>query len=1578
LVESNPTSMVYPSDTRVHKLFEEQSKRAPNKIALVLEGHCLTYGELNARANQLAHHLRVLGIGPDTGVGICLERSLDMVTGILGILKAGGAWLPLDPAYPKDRQSFMLKHARVPLLLTQRHLVAELPEHEAKVVLLDAHWPLISRQSKADLDSNTAPTNLAYLIYTSGSTGQPKGVMIPHANLVQYVHAIVEPLGVTGNDIYLHTATIAFSSSVRQLMVPLSHGARVVIATAEQIQDPMALFSLIRREKVSIIDIVPSYLRNCIHALARLEVGARTSLLDNHLRLILTASEPLLADLPRKWMSELENPAALINMFGQTETTGIVTTYPIPPSDAEHEKIVPIGRPVTSTRIYILDTEDRPVPIGATGEICIGGATLARGYLHQPELTAEKFVPDSFSTEAGARLYRTGDLGRYLPDGNIEFVGRMDQQVKIRGFRVELSEIESVLNHHEAVEQAVVIAREDAPGDKRLVAYVVRKPEETPTISNLRDFASTKLPDYMVPANFVFLDALPLTPTGKVNRAALPAPDHERPTMSTAYLAPRTEIERILCQIWTGLLNVEKVGIDDDFFELGGDSILAIQMIGKADQAGIRLTPQLLLKHTTVQTLTSVAGMVPVARAEQGLVTGPLPLTPIMHWFLEQRPTSPNYYNQAVMLEVRQGVDPSLLCKVVEHLLIHHDVLRLRCMRTESGWRQFIDNPRETGFFSRLDFTAVSEMQQARTRDTGFLGHSDFDPTDALEADTIEGAATKLQASLNLSEGPLIRVGFFDRGPNHTGRLLICIHHFAVDGVSWRIFLEDLQTGYEQMTLGTPLKFPSKTTSFKEWAHLLSDYAQSGALQQELSFWLAQPRTRVSGLPVNYPEAREANTVASGRTLTRSLEVDETRILLQEVPKVYHTQINDVLLTALVQAFVPWTGACSLLLDLEGHGREKIKGQMDLSRTMGWFTSIFPVLLDLDGVSSPGEALQSIKEQLQTIPNRGIGYGVLRYLSRNAEVSEQLQELPQAELRFNYLGQFDQALAGSSFFKLTREPTGPVRSQAGRRRYLLDVSGSVVGGQLHIDWTFSENVHRRGTIEDLAERYVEELRSFIAHCQSSSGGSYVPSDLPSTKFSVPASFAQQRLWFLDQLEPSNAAYNMSSAVRISGPLDVAALQHSLSEIVRRHEVLRTSFAGVDGRPVQVVARHQPLTLSLVDLRNLPETEREDEARRLLNLEAHQPFDLARGSLIRTSLLRLDEEDHVLVYVMHHIVFDGWSKGIFLKELSVLYDAFSAGKPSPLAELTIQYADFAVWQRELQGREIESQLSYWKEQLNGASSLALSTDWPRPAVQTFRGARYSLQLPKAESNQLRALSQQNKATLFMTLLAAFKVLLHRRTGQDDIVVGSPNAGRNHRGVEGLIGFFVNTLVLRTNLSGNPTFRELLQRVREVCLAAFAHQDLPFEKLVEELRPERTLSRHPLFQVAFVLENAPAEDLKLGRLAITPIEIPIETAVFDFSLEACESGEGLHCLFKYNRDLFEASTISQVAADFETLLHNIIAQPEARLETLVQALAAREQQQRWTKEKERKSESLQKLKVTKRRPISPQANTMDPKD
>lgn len=590
----------------IHQLVEEQAKRTPDNVA-VFGKQALSYNELNARANQLAHYLRALGVGPEKLVAICVRRSLDMAVGILGILKAGGAWLPLDPIHPKERQELVFKDARPSVLLTEESLLAELPEHGTQTVLLDSDWPSISENSNSNPESFSTSLNAAYIMYTSGSTGQPKGVMITHSNLCHYVRAMGQTLGIAEKDVYLHTATIAFSSSVRQLMVPLTHGAGVIIATSDEIREPLSLFEIIKREKVTIVDLVPSYWRNCLHALTSMDISARNALLDNQVRLILSASEPLLPDLPRKWTFELRHGAKLINMFGQTETTGIVAAYPIPRSDDPGMKIVSIGGPIANTQIYLLDAEHSFVPAGIVGEVYVGGPGVGRGYLNQPELTAQRFVPNPFSNEGGDRLYRTGDLARYQADGKIEFLGRIDHQVKIRGVRIEPGEIETALAQHSGVREAVVMAKEDEPDDKRLVAYVVPKEGQALTASELRSVLKEKLPEYMIPSGFVFLDALPMTPNGKVDRRALPAPDQARPELTATFVAPRTPLEEGLARIWAEVLGIERVGVNDDFFDLGGQSLAASQVTSRVIKSfQLDLPVRALFEAPTVAEMAAV------------------------------------------------------------------------------------------------------------------------------------------------------------------------------------------------------------------------------------------------------------------------------------------------------------------------------------------------------------------------------------------------------------------------------------------------------------------------------------------------------------------------------------------------------------------------------------------------------------------------------------------------------------------------------------------------------------------------------------------------------------------------------------------------------------------------------------------------------------------------------------------------------------------------------------------------------------------------------------------------------------
>lgn len=1045
------------------QLFEDQVSRAPQGPAVTYENETLTFAELNARANQLARHLQNLGAGAESLIGICVERSLDMAIGILGILKAGAAYLPLDPEYPRERLAFMLDDARPAIVLTKSKLADLVEGNAASVVLLDVDSAEIAKQSESNLVKAPSPEDLAYVIYTSGSTGKPKGAMITHGNLANYLLGLDYELQITADDAYLHTASIAFSSSRRQLMLPLSQGATVVIATSEQRKDPLALFAMIKQRRVTVMDAVPSFWRNCTSVLASLDQETRADLLDNQLRLMLSASEPLLSDIPRTWSKEFCHSAQHVHMFGQTETAGIVALYRVPSDSTNETKIVPVGDPIANTEIFILDEDQKPCPIGVAGELYIGGAGVGRGYLNHAELTSAKFIAHPFSDEPGARLYRSGDWARLSADGQIECVGRRDQQVKLRGFRVELGEIEAALAGHPAIRECVVIARDQADGEKRLIAYFVAH-GPAPSTSELRAFMSRQLPDYLVPPVFVRLDALPLSANGKVNRLALPETGNARPELAAAYAAPQTEIERRLAEIWSDVLKLERVGINDNFFELGGNSLLVTLVCSRVRNAlKIEIAPRVLFER----------------------------------------------------------------------------------------------------------------------------------PTIALMADALATA-----------------------------------------------------------------------------------------------------------------EASDSRTI---------------------------------------------------------------------NRTQ-----------------------------------------------------------------------------------------------------------------------------RNGN--------------------------------------APLSFPQQQFWLLDQAEPNSSHYNVRTAFKIAGPLEVAKLQQAFDRVVARHEILRTTFGMHENSPVQVIAPTLAFTLSVSDLSSVSTSRRDAEVQRVLAREAEDSFDLARGPLFRARLLKLDQDEHVLLITLHHIICDGWSIDVLLRELLTRYQSDESAPP-----LQIQYADFAQWQRDrFQSDALTAQLEYWKQKLAHApAALELPTDYRRPATRTFDGAQASTLLTADLSRDLNALSRREGATLFMTLLAAFQTLLFRYSGQDDIAVGSPIAGRTLVETESLVGAFVNTIVLRGDLSGNPTFREFLGRVRETALAAYTHQEVPFEKLVEELRPDRSLNRTPLFQAMFALEN-PAADVVVTGLTLSPLKLERNKSKFDLTLEVEEHANGLRATFEYNTDLFAPATMQRMLEHFQNLLSAVVANPDQNLAEL--SLLSKSERQR----------------------------------
>ncbi|MBO3462192.1 non-ribosomal peptide synthetase [Aetokthonos hydrillicola Thurmond2011] len=1063
LLQWNSTSFEYPQNQCFPQLFEELVAHNPNAVAVVYQDQQLTYQELNARANRWARHLVTLGVQAETIVALLCDRNIDFLTAMLAVFKAGGAYLPLNPDHPPERIHQVLEQSQVPLVLSAKRwasLVSSLDTLPELMLLEDLDC---FEYSAENLPVRSYPENLAYVIYTSGSTGKPKGAMLEHRGMLNHLYAKVKDLQLGGTDAVAQTATQTFDISIWQFLVASLVGGRVEIVPSETVADPIKLLSLVERQRISILEIVPSLLRMMVQQFHAFKPEL------SKLRWLLLTGEALPPQLCRQWL-EYYPSIPMMNAYGPTECSDDVTHYPI--FEPPHAEVVnlPIGRPVSNTQLYILNTELQPVPIGVAGELYVGGDAVGRGYLNNPTLTQKAFISNPFAKGAGACLYKTGDLARYLADGNIEFIGRIDYQVKIRGFRIELGEVEAVLSQHPQVREVVVIAREDQPGNQLLVGYIVPNFEVGLTTHELRDFLTQKLPEYMVPSAFVMLEYVPLTPNGKVDRRALPAPEIGL-GLELSFVAPRTLIEEVLAGIWVEVLKVERVGIHDNFLELGGHSLLAIQLISRVrDTLGVELPLRSLFEAPTVMELAQ------------------------------------------------------------------------------------------------------------------------------------------------------------------------------------------------------------------------------------------------------YIEAQQQNP----------------KLLLPPIEPVERTQ------------------------------------------------------------------------------------------------------------------------------------------------------------------------------------------------------------------NLPLSFGQEQLWVLDQLVSNVPVYNEPATIWMPENINVVALEKALNEIVNRHEILRTTYRIIDGQLMQVIAPYLTLPLPVVDLRSLPTLEREAEALRLATQEARQPFDLTSGPLLRATLMRLDETDCRLYVTTHHSIDDGISSySVFFPELQTLYRAFCAGKPSPLKEVRIQYADFAVWQRQcLQSEVLESQISYWKQQLANLPVLELLTDHPRGTRQTFVGSRQCLALSRNLSDELLALSRREGVTLFMTLLAAFNTLLYRYTGSEDIPVGTVTSNRNRPEIEETIGFFLNTLVLRTDLSGNPSFQQLLKRVREVTLEADARRDLPFEHLVQILQPERSLSHNPLFQVSFVLEP-PIPTLDSGW-KLSQLDVDTGTTKFDLTLELDERPEGIIGRIEYNTDLYEDSTISGMIGHYQTLLEGIVANPQKRISELPLLTQAERQQ------------------------------------
>nr|WP_286946479.1 non-ribosomal peptide synthetase [Pseudomonas sp. UBA6718] len=1487
--EWNTPRQSFDASRLLPELIAEQARLRPDAIALVHGAERLTFAELEARANRLAHLLVAHGVRPESRVGVSLERGNAMILAMLAVLKSGGAFVPLDPDYPRERLNYMVEDSGLQWLITSSDLAERLPLSEGVEPLYLDRLDLSGFESSVP-NVQLHPLNLAYLIYTSGSTGQPKGVAVNHLGLSMHVQTIGQRYGMTPDDVELHFASISFDGALERWTVPLAFGSRLVIRDQE-LWSAEKTCQVIADEGVTISCLPPSYAQQLLD-------WVESQGLQLPVRSWTLGGEAFTRETYERLQKVLQ-PQRIINGYGPTETVVTPLIWEAYPGDSFEAAYAPIGNPVGPRSLYVLDAELNLLPIGVAGELYIGGEVgLARGYFQRPELTAERFLPDPFG-QAGERMYRTGDLVRWRADGTLDYLGRVDHQVKIRGFRIELGEIESQLLALEGVQEAAVIARE-TPTGKQLVGYVVAKHPSpsgrgdggegdselhgesltgtpaAPALSQrereLRTELAKILPDYMVPAQIIALDKLPLTPAGKLDRAALPEPTWQ----SQSYEAPQTDNERILAAIWADVLGVERVGRQDHFFELGGDSIVALQVVSRARQQGLGLTPKDLFQQQTLAQLAGVARLVAAPLAEQGPVTGTAPLLPIQARLLAREGLAP--CNQYLLLELAEPLSAGQLEQALQALVQHHDALRLRFEPRDGQWRQVHAAEIAGPLLQRVELT-ISEDPQ---------------PYYAAAQRSIDPASAAHLRALYLTQ------------PGQADRLLLSIHHLVIDGVSWRVLLEDLQRACLQLASGLPVQLPAKTSAFKTWGERLAGWKA----EAQLPYWQAQ---QAGGeLPL---QSQEAGTEGTRKRIELSLEAGFTRDLLQAGQRAYRLRADELLLTALSRVLCSWSEQPALTLHLESHGRAPLFEDIDLSRSVGWFTSLYPVRLQPE--TELAASLKAIKEQLRAVPDLGLGFGQL------AQQGQLTERAPQ--LLFNYLGQFDEGEGGLRLREggLWREADAPMDAP-------LVINAEQRGGalQMHID--FNPAQLARTTLEGLVARLQDELHSIAQHCAKVSPR-LTPSDVPLAGLSQieldalagvedihPLSPLQQGLLFHSQLEGAGS-YVSQLLLPFTG-LDPQRLQNAWRQVLARHGVLRSRFL-LGERPLQLVQAEVELDWQELDWRGVADFEAQLQA--FCSAERERGFALDQAPLLRLALIQRGAGDFVLVWTLHHLLLDGWSNGLLFAEVLALYHGDRLPAPGG------QFRDYIHW---LDGQDAATEQAFWREQLaplEGATRIAGCLPCRTPGQGH---ARHPLPLDSATEQRIRSFAQRHGLTLNTLVQAAWALLLARLTGKHSLCFGATVAGRPTElaGSEQMLGLFINSLPVAVQLPAEQPLGDWLAALQVQNLQLREHEHSPLHDIQRWVGS----AGEALFDSLLVFENYPlGEALKQAERGELRLGLPQshEFTHYPMTLAVLPSSR-LELLLAYDRAHFDASSIAQVEALLRQALDQVCGDPARTLGSL----------------------------------------------
>ncbi|GGM17167.1 non-ribosomal peptide synthetase [Streptomyces fumigatiscleroticus] len=1494
----NDTATGTPAATTA-ELFAAQVRRTPDAVALLAGDERLTYRQLDGRAAALAGRLAALGVRPEVPVGVLMDRSVGLVVTQVALARLGGVYVPLDGRAPRERLRTMLAEAGADLLLTDG-------AHEETAAELLPEGRVLRPDDTAPAPELTAPPrvhpdNVQYLMFTSGSTGTPKGVAVRQRD----VAALALDRAFAAHDRVLVHSPHAFDAATYEVWVPLLRGGTAVLAPPGDL-DAAAVRHAITEQGVRCLWLTVGLFRLLAQEDPACLRGARE---------VWTGGDAVPGSAVRRVLDACPG-LAVVDGYGPTETTTFATRRVFRAGDPLPATL-PIGRPLDDTRVYVLDGALQPQPPGVPGELYLAGAGLARGYSGRPGATAARYLADPFGPPGG-RMYRTGDIVRWSADGELHFVGRADDQIKIRGFRVEPAEIEARLTAHPAIAEAVVSASRHA-GRKRLVAHLVpASGAAVPPAAELRDHLAAELPDYMVPAAFVPVPELPLTANGKVDRRRLPEPDLSA-AAGTAYRAPRTEAERVLAGIWAELLGVERIGADDNFFMLGGDSIVSIQVVSRARAAGLALTPRDLFRHPTLAALATAATGAAAAVADTGPVTGEVGLTPVQRWFLDAEPPRPEYFDQSVVVETAGDVDTGALGAALAALWAHHDALRARFSRTADGtWHQEYAAP-DAG---------VPEL--LRVHDLGGL--------DARAAEEAEARiAHEAHTGFRLDTGPLLAARLFT-GRDGAPRLLLTAHHLIVDGVSWRVLLEDLETAYVQALAGERIRLPRRTTSVREWVRRLAGRTEEFAVQR--AHWESVARHCAEPLPVDLDGG---NTVADLRAVTVRLDRRRTDDLLRKVPGVYRTRIDDVLLTALGRVLAGWTGRTTVAVQLEGHGREdRLFDDLDLSRTVGWFTSLYPVALDLPE-GDWGAVLKSVKEQLRAVPDRGIGHGALRHLAGD----ERLAAAPPPGISFNYLGRFDWSAGGGALVRSVPGGLDGAEDPGAPRPHLLDVMARVEGDELEITWHYSAGRHREETVASLAGGMLRSLEEIVAHCAAPDAGGRTPSDFPLARLDqaavdrlvgdgrtvedvYPLTPMQAGMLFHSLMDPRARTYVNQAQMVLHGVTDPRALAEAWQHTADANPVLRTRLVWQEtAEPLQVVQRRAVVPVAHHDWSGRPAEWCARETEALVEADRRAGIDLGAAPLMRLTLIRLAPDRVRVVWTFHHVLLDGWSAAQVFDEVGERYAALTGGR-RPQVPGRAPFADYLRW---LAAQDTGRAERHWRETLAG---FAAPTPLPRdrhPAET--HGASSSgtvrVALGREVSARLKETAQRAGLTVNTVLQGAWGLLLHHYGGGDDVVFGTTVSGRPAElpGVTTMVGLFINTLPARLRIDGD---RPLLEWLREVQAAQSEARRHDFVSLAQVQTWSEVPGGTHLFDSIVVFENYPFDEGALARhgLAVEQ-ERDLEPTNYPLSVVVAP-GDDVTVSLDHDPAAFDAATVEGLGASLRTLLTQIAADPGRRVADL----------------------------------------------